>query len=161
MRDEDKATVRQFFDSPLLFSIQEAKGLEYENVVLVNFVSNERASFNVIISGVSPEDLEADLEYMRARDKKDKSHEVYKFFINSLYVAVTRAVQNLYLIESDTGHPLIGMLGVQDAKETAAVETTQSSLEEWQAEARRADRKGRWHSADKIRGVTISPRHCS
>lgn len=27
MRDEDKALVRQFFDTPLLFSIQEAKGL--------------------------------------------------------------------------------------------------------------------------------------
>ena len=151
MRDEDKAAVRQFFDSPLLFSIQEAKGLEYENVVLVNFVSNERASFQEIISGVSPEDLEADLEYMRARDKKDKSHEAYKFFINSLYVAVTRAVQKLYLIESDTEHPLIRMLGVKNARETVTVEVNQSSMEEWQAEAHRLELQGRQEQADDIR----------
>lgn len=151
MREEDKAAVRRFFDSPLLFSVQEAKGLEYENVVLVDFISGERASFQEIIRGIDAEDLDTDLEYMRGRDKKDKSHEVYKFFINSLYVAVTRAVRNLYLIESDTGHPLIGMLGVQDAKETAAVETTQSSLEEWQAEAHRLELQGRQEQADEIR----------
>lgn len=151
MRDEDKAAVRQFFDSPLLFSIQEAKGLEYESVVLVNFISNERTSFQEIINGVSPEDLETDLEYMRARDKKDKSHEAYKFFINSLYVAVTRAVQKLYLIESDTDHPLISMLGVKDAQETVTVEANQSSIEEWQAEAHRLELQGRQEQADEIR----------
>ena len=159
MRDEDKAAVRQFFDSPLLFSIQEAKGLEYENVILVNFVSNERASFNEIISGVSPEDLEADLGYMRSRDKKDKSHEVYKFFINSLYVAVTRAVQNLYLIESDTDHLLIRMLGVKNARETVTVEANQSSIEEWQAEAHRLELQGRQEQADEIRRDILKTRN--
>ena len=39
----------------------------------------------------------------RARDKTDKSLEVYKFYVNALYVALTRAVRNVYLIESDTG----------------------------------------------------------
>jgi hypothetical protein len=151
MRDEDKAAVKQFFDSPLLFSIQEAKGLEYENVILVNFISGERASFNEIISGISPEDLEADPEYMRGRDKKDKSHEAYKFFINSLYVAVTRAVKKLYLIESDTGHLLIQMLGVNNAQETVTMEVNQSSMEEWQAEAHRLEQQGRQEQADEIR----------
>jgi len=100
MRDEDKAEVRRFFDTPLLFSIHEAKGLEYENVVLVNFITNERASFLDIISGISAEDLQGDVVYMRARDKRDKSHEVYKFFINSLYVAVTRAVERFTLLKA-------------------------------------------------------------
>lgn len=151
MRDKDKAAARQFFDTPLLFSIQEAKGLEYENVILMNFISNERASFMDIIRGVSEEDIGADLEYRRARDKTDKSLEVYKFFINSLYVAVTRAVQKLYLIEGDTSHPLIRMLGMQNAQETAAVEVKQSSIEEWQAEAHRLELQGRQEQADEIR----------
>lgn len=151
MRDEDKAAVRQFFDTPLLFSIQEAKGLEYENVILVNFISNERASFLEIVSGVNPEDLEGDPEYMRAHDKKDKSKDAYKFFINSLYVAITRAVERLYIIESDTGHPLIRLLGVQNAQDTVTVEVKQSSLEEWQAEARRLELQGRQEQADEIR----------
>jgi hypothetical protein len=151
MRDEDKAAARRFFDTPLLFSIQEAKGLEYENVILINFISNERASFLEIINGVSEEDIDGDLEYRRARDKADKSLEVYKFFINSLYVAVTRAIQKLYLIEDDTGHPLIRMFGMQNARETAAVGVKQSSIEEWQAEAHRLELQGRQEQADEIR----------
>jgi len=151
MRDEDKAAVRQFLDTPLLFSIQEAKGLEYENVVLVNFISTERVSFREIIDGVSEEDLDGELEYRRGRDKTDKSLEVYKFFINSLYVAVTRAVHKLYLIESDTSHPLIGMLGVKGARDTVTIDEKQSSMEEWQAEAHKLELQGRQEQADEIR----------
>lgn len=151
MREEEKADARRFFDSPLLFSIKEAKGLEYENVILLNFISNERTSFLEILNGVSREDLSGDLEYMRARDKTDKSLEVYKFFVNSLYVAVTRAVQRIYMIERDTGHPLIGMLGIENARDKVAVEVKQSTLEEWQAEAHRLELQGRQEQADEIR----------
>ena len=151
MRDEEKAAARQFFDTPLLFSIQEIKGLEYENVILVNFISSDRASFEEITNGVAPEDLSGDLEYMRARDKTDKSLEAYKFFVNSLYVAVTRAVQRLYLIESDTSHPLVRMLEIQDANNGVTVDVMQSSIEEWQAEARRLELQGRQEQADEIR----------
>ncbi len=151
MRDEEKAAVRRFFDTPLLFSIQEAKGLEYENVVLLDFISGERTSFQEIIRGVGVEDLQGELEYMRASDKKDKSLEVYKFFINSLYVAVTRAVRRLYLIESDTAHPALRMLGLQNALDHVSVEMEQSSREEWQAEARKLELQGRQEQADEIR----------
>ncbi|MCL4476528.1 MAG: UvrD-helicase domain-containing protein [Nitrospirae bacterium] len=151
MREEEKAAVRQYFDTPLLFSIQEAKGLEYENVILVNFISGERATFQEIINGVSHEDLEGDFEYMRERDKTDKSLEVYKFFVNSLYVAVTRAVQRLYLIENDIGHPLIRMLGIHNAQDKVTVEAKQSTIEEWQAEARQLELQGRQEQADEIR----------
>lgn len=148
MRDEEKAAARRFFDTPLLFSIQEIKGLEYENVILVNFISSDRASFEEITNGVAPEDLSGDLEYMRARDKTDKSLEAYKFFVNSLYVAVTRAVQRVYLIENDTGHPLVRMLGAGNG---VAVDVKQSTIEEWQAEARKLELQGRQEQADEIR----------
>ncbi|NTV73817.1 MAG: hypothetical protein HGA66_06380, partial [Holophaga sp.] len=42
-RDEDKAEAGLRFKTPLLFSIHEAKGLEYENVILLNFASGQRA----------------------------------------------------------------------------------------------------------------------
>lgn len=151
MRDEEKEAVRKFFDTPLLFSIQEAKGLEYENVILPNFISNERSVFNEIINGVNTEDLEGDLKYLRAADKTDKSLEVYKFFVNSLYVAVTRAVQRLYAIEGDTGHPLMRLLGMLNATEQVIVDAKQSSIEEWQAEARKLELQGRQEQADEIR----------
>ena len=50
--------------------------------------------------GVSEADLEGDdLAYRRARDKSDKSLELYKFQVNALYVAMTRAVETLMLVE--------------------------------------------------------------
>ncbi len=158
MRDEEKESVRRFFDTPLLFSIKEAKGLEYENVILLNFVSGERANFREIISGVTPDDMKGDLQYMRASDKSDKSLEVYKFFVNSLYVAVTRAVRNLYLIESDTGHPLLDMLGVRNAREQVTVDAKQSSMEDWQSEARKLELQGRQEQADEIRRDILKTR---
>lgn len=151
MRDEQKAEARRFFDTPLLFSIQEAKGLEYENVILWNFISGERANFQAIVEGISVSDLEGDLTYARARDKTDKSSEVYKFFINALYVAMTRAVGNLYLMESDTRHPLLDLLGLKDVRGQVSVAAQQSSLEEWQAEARKLELQGKQEQADEIR----------
>jgi hypothetical protein len=151
MRDEEKALARKSFDTPLLFSIHEAKGLEYENAILLNFVSGERQSFQDIIKGVGEEDLEGEIRYMRASDKTDKSLEVYKFFINSLYVAVTRAVKRLYIIEGDAGHPLLQMLGLRNALENISLNAGQSTNEEWQAEARRLELQGKQEQADEIR----------
>ena len=120
MRDEDKIEARKHFTTPLLFSIHEAKGLEYENIVLYRFISDHRAEFNEITDGVAAQDLTAgELDYRRAKDKSDKSLEVYKFFVNALYVALTRATANLYLIESDTEHPLFKLLELTPAGQDA------------------------------------------
>jgi hypothetical protein len=151
MRDEDKAAARQHFSPPLPFSIHEAKGLEYENIVLYRFVSDHRAEFNEIVEGVAAADLAVDtLEYRRARDKGDKSLEVYKFFVNALYVALTRATANLYLVESDTGHALFGLLEVA-AGGKARVEAAKSSLEDWQKEAAKLELQGKQEQAEAIR----------
>lgn len=151
MRDEEKALVRRFFDTPLLFSIHEAKGLEYENVLLINFVSGERQNFYEIVKGVIEEDLKEELRYMRASDKRDKSLEVYKFFINSLYVSVTRAIKRLYIIESDVAHPIFQMLGLHNAREHVSLKAEQSTNEEWQAEAHKLELQGKQEQANEIR----------
>ena len=75
-------------------------------------------------------------EVGRARDKADKSLEVYKFFVNALYVALTRALRNVYLIESDTQNPLLSLLDLSVAG-NIAINAQQSSLEDWQKEARK------------------------
>ena len=155
MRDEDKVEVRKNFSTPLLFAIHEAKGLEYENIILYRFVSDHRAEFGDITDGVEKQHLAVDsLEYRRAKDKADKSLEIYKFFVNALYVALTRAIKNLYLVESDTGHPLFGLLGlvVEGQVEVAA---TQSSLEDWQKEARKLELQGKQEQAEAIRRTIL------
>jgi len=151
MRDEDKAEARKHFATPLLFSIHEAKGLEYENIVLYRFVSDHRAEFTDIVDGVEKKHLAVDtLDYRRAKDKHDKSLEVYKFYVNALYVALTRAVKNLYLIESDTSHPLFGLLDLAPAGQLK-VEARQATLEDWQKEARKLELQGKQEQAEAIR----------
>ena len=133
MRDEDKVEARRHFATPLLFSIHEAKGLEYENIILYRFISDHRAEFSDIVEGVARADLAVEtLDYRRAKDKSDKSLEVYKFFVNSLYVALTRAIRNIYIIESDTAHPLFALLDLSLGQ--VRVEARQSTLGDWQKE---------------------------
>jgi len=151
MRDEDKAEARKHFGTPLLFSIHEAKGLEYENIVLYRFVSDHRAPFAEIAEGVDKRDLAADtLEYRRAKDKSDKSMEIYKFFVNALYVALTRAIRNIYVIESDTAHPLFGLLDLAVTGQVK-VEAGRSTQEDWQKEARKLELQGKQEQAEAIR----------
>jgi len=155
MRDEDKAEARKHFATPLLFSIHEAKGLEYENIVLYRFVSDHRAEFAEIVAGVDKSDLAVEeLDYRRAKDKGDKSLEVYKFYVNALYVALTRAIRNLYVIESDTQHPLFGLLDLAVAGQVK-VDARQSTLEDWQKEARKLELQGKQEQADAIRNNVL------
>lgn len=152
MREEDKAEARAHFQTPLIFSIHEAKGLEYENIIVYRFVSSNRARFAEIVEGVDAANLDSDeLDYRRARDKSDKSLEIYKFYVNALYVALTRAIRNVYLIESDIGHPLLRLLGVKQGAEQIKVEARASTLDDWQKEARKLDLQGKEEQADAIR----------
>lgn len=151
MRQEDKEEARKHFQTPLLFSVQEAKGLEYENIILYNFISNNEREFLNICEGVNPEDLQGELAYARAKDKSDKSLEIYKFYINSLYVAITRAVKNLYVIEQRTKHRLLALLELTDFKQDVKLQEQQSSQEEWQKEARRLELQGKEEQAEAIR----------
>lgn len=152
MRDEDKTAAAKYFETPLIFAIHEAKGLEYPNIILYNFVSGDAKPFAEIAAGVTATDLQADsVAYNRARDKSDKSLEVYKFFVNSLYVAMTRAVRSLYVIESHQQHPLLDVLGMIAPGEKVNVANQESSRDEWNREARRLELQGKQEQADAIR----------
>ena len=152
MRDEDKGQARKYFQTPLIFSIHEAKGLEYENIILYRFLSDHRAEFAELVDGVTAADLASDdLEYRRAKDKADKSLEVYKFYVNALYVALTRAIKNVYLIESDTRHGLLNLLGLQVSGDKVDVTSRNSTLDDWQREAHKLELQGKQEQADAIR----------
>jgi hypothetical protein len=156
LREEDKAEARRSFRTPLIFAVHEAKGLEYESIVLFRFISNQRAVFAELTAGVRVEDLAGDdLDYRRAHDKTDKSLEVYKFYVNALYVALTRAIRNVYLIESDTGHELLRLLGVATAGDDVRVNARASSREEWQREAHRLELQGKQEQAEAVRATIL------
>ena len=159
LHPEQKAEVRQWFRTPLVFSIHEAKGLEYENVLLYGFVSGEEKRFRDIAADLGEADLHGELRYARGRDKGDKSLEVYKFYINALYVAVTRAVKNLYLIEPRPRQHLLALLGLTEVHEAVDdVEIQRSSLEDWRHEAHRLELQGKDEQAAEIREQILKQR---
>lgn len=61
MHPGQEAEARRRFDTPLVFSVQEAKGLEYTSIILFNFVSEEEKVFREVARGVD----EAALDMMR------------------------------------------------------------------------------------------------
>ena len=150
LQDSLKEKVKQHFQTPLVFSIFEAKGLEYDNVILYHFISTEEKRFRDIAEGVIPSDLEGDFVYSRIKDKTDRSLEIYKFFINALYVAITRAIKNVYFIEEIKEHALLNLIGLQLTEEFVAIEAQESSLEDWKKEAHRLAMQGKIEQADAI-----------
>lgn len=149
LRQEDKDAARAAFTTPLLFTVQEAKGLEYENVVLFDVVGSAEGEFRACAAGVVSTD--GGLSYARARDKADKSLEAYKFYVNALYVAMTRAVQSLLIVERDPEHSLWRLLEVRGKSERLEIAASESSREEWQQEARRLELQGKTEQAEQIR----------
>jgi ankyrin repeat protein len=156
MHPDQKAAARAHFQTPLIFSIQEAKGLEYDNIILYNFTSGDAERFREITRDVNPEDLtDTELSYARARDKSDKSLEIYKFHINALYVAITRAVENIYLVESHPSQRLFDLLGLKPWEGPLNLAEQGSSLEEWGQEARKLELQGKQEQAEEIRNQIL------
>ena len=157
-----KAKAAQHFKTPLIFSVHEAKGLEYENVILTDFISSHEAEFREIIAGVTLDDLrKEELRYNRAGDKHDKDAEVYKFYINSLYVAITRAVKNIHIFEQRADHPALKLLQMQESKADIQVSEVKSSREEWLSEARRLEEQGKYEQAEQIRAKYLGYEYIS
>lgn len=135
-----------------MFSIHEVKGLEYESVILFNLVSGNKQEFSIICSGINPEDLQSEeVRYARSRDKHDDSSEVYKFYINALYVALTRSIRNVYFVEDRADHEMFTMLGMESTSSQVTVKAEKSSRDEWRQEVIRLEQQGKQEQADEIR----------
>mgnify|MGYP003401627704 FL=1 len=148
LHEHHKDKAKELFKSPLIFTVQEAKGLEYDNIIVYNFVSDEK-NYIDITKGTDRSFLEADFKYARAKDKSDKSLEIYKFYINALYVAITRSICNVYIIESNPSHKFLRLLGINEIQEIN-IEATESSREDWQKEANRLIMQGKDEQAKAI-----------
>jgi hypothetical protein len=158
MGEEQKALARNYFQTPLIFSIHEAKGLEYENLIVFNLVSSFEKEFKQIADGVSPLEMMnylqegKNIDFSRQKDKEDKTLEALKFYINSAYVAVTRAVESIVWIESTRKHPFFDLLQVesQEVENLQNFKLQESTLEDWQLEAAKLLAQGKQEQADAI-----------
>lgn len=157
-----KEEARRHFKTPLIFSVQEAKGLEYENVILLNFISANPAEFKEIINGVQSSDLHDDiLHYARPADKSDKDAEIYKFYINSFYVAITRSVKNIYLFEKQVNHAALELLSLKEMTKPLQVAEQKSDRHAWLEEARRLEEQGKHEQAEQIRAKYLGYEYIS
>ena len=77
--------------------------------------------------------------FSRAKDKSNKELEAYKFYVNSLYVAFTRAVKNIYVIESNRKQPILELLDIKKTIEKVNLDKQQSDNSEWLEEAERLE----------------------
>lgn len=155
MTADQKPAAQQHFSTPLVFTIQEAKGLEYENIILYNFLSQEEVRYREVAKGVNSADLDLDLKFARGKDKTDKSLEVYKFYVNALYVALTRAIKNLYWIESNPKQPLLELLDLGNAQASLQLASQNSSLDAWRIEAHKLELQGKQEQAERIRSEIL------
>jgi GTPase SAR1 family protein len=149
--DAGKKAAKNVFSTPLIFTIQEAKGLEYENIILFDFISTNEIRYRKITQGIQVKDIDQDIKYARNKDKTDKSAEAYKFHINALYVAITRAIKNIYWLESNVDQTIFKLLGLEDGATHISLKKQQSSSNEWQQQANKLERQGKQQQADQIR----------
>ncbi|MGY5877826.1 AAA family ATPase, partial [Wolbachia endosymbiont of Nasonia oneida] len=159
--DESKEDARKSFDTPLVFNIHEAKGLEFENVVLYKFTSCKAYNeiWNIACPNKSEREIdntineirdsynEREVNTSRKKDKNDKSLEKYKFYMNALYVGVTRAVSNVYIIDDESN--LLKIIEPEEAG-NVNIEQEKSSPEEWRNKALELIEKGNIEQAELI-----------
>ncbi|WP_341813090.1 ankyrin repeat domain-containing protein [Wolbachia endosymbiont (group B) of Germaria angustata] len=159
--DESKEDARKSFDTPLVFNIHEAKGLEFKNVVLYKFTSCKAYNeiWNIACPNKSEREIdntineirdsynEREVNTSRNKDKKDKPLEKYKFYMNALYVGVTRAVSNVYIIDDESN--LLKIIEPEEAG-NVNIEQEKSSPEEWRNKALELIEKGNIEQAERI-----------
>lgn len=75
-----------------VFTVDEIKGLEYQNVICYNLISDMSHEWDTILSGNAYGD------------------DYYRIFFNKLYVACTRARDTLCLVENDNANILLDKL---------------------------------------------------
>ena len=153
--EPSKKAAQKLFTTPLIFTIQEAKGLEYDNIILFDFISSNAMRYQKITQGIQREDIQQSIKYARNKDKTDKSAEAYKFHINALYVAVTRAIENIYWLESEVDQPILKLLGLERIDNTLDFEKQKSSNNEWQQQANKLERQGKQQQAEQIRSEIL------
>ena len=151
LRERDKEAAARVFDTPLIFSVREAKGLEYPNIILYNIVDSAAREFSEVVRGLDRKKMSGKFVYSRARNKSDKSFDRYKFYVNALYVGMTRTLDSLYLVERDPSHSLLRLLELSNADESElSLEAHTSTAEDWRKEARKLEEHGRSQQAEAI-----------
>ncbi len=124
--DEAVKELKNINNSAMVRKISDIKGLEYNYIATVNIVTNN-------------------LKFLNGENRNSARHH-----FNHFYVAITRAIDELYIIEEDQENFIIA--GIENFVERTQdfsnnVEATKSSQDEWSEEARRLEGMGLFSDA--------------
>ncbi|MFP3022100.1 MAG: AAA family ATPase [Wolbachia sp.] len=141
--DESKEDARKLFNTPLVFNIHEAKGLEFKNIILYKFTSHKAYDeiWSMICSDKRENEIKdtinrvrdsynkKEVDTSRSKDKGDKSSEKYKFYMNALYVGASRAINGVYIMDDKESN----LLKVIKPEEIVNIDIKkeESTPEEW------------------------------
>ncbi len=87
-RDESKEILKKYFKETYIFTVAEAKGLEFISTFLYNLATDSGVDWNKFFGSMSE-------DYIR------ENHLLVKYAFNRIYVALTRARRHLIVYESD------------------------------------------------------------
>jgi len=129
MEEEEAERLRQRLDTSRVFHVADAKGLEFESVVLWKAISSSaaRPRFEEVLEP-------------RGRLQKDSGEAALQRALQHLYVAVTRARRHLAIYEGPKGHAfwrsgeLEGALEQEEASILPRLFKATASPEEWAEE---------------------------
>ncbi|KAH7101437.1 P-loop containing nucleoside triphosphate hydrolase protein [Auriculariales sp. MPI-PUGE-AT-0066] len=153
--DEAQAKLRaEVGDIGIIFTVMEAKGLEFDDVLIYNFFNDSSVSeqqwrvvLNALVDTPSEQDLAAP-EFDAIR------HASVCADLKSLYVAVTRARKNMWIVDrSEKGDPMRAVWTASDQVQNCTPDTqaphiaVRSTEEEWAEQARHLFRHGRFSQA--------------
>ena len=85
--NEEKTRLKKYFKEAEILTVSEIKGIERNSVILVDILSSNFEKWQA-------------LERNIINKKISDENSVYRYYFNLLYVGITRAKQNLYVIES-------------------------------------------------------------
>lgn len=86
--NKQKEELRKIIKNQEILTISEIKGLERDTVVLYNVLSDNLSKWNM-------------LEKISLNKKQADENSVYRYYFNLFYVGVSRAKQNLFVVENN------------------------------------------------------------
>jgi tetratricopeptide (TPR) repeat protein len=123
--EAESLSLSRLLDTTRVFHVRDAKGLEFDTVILWKLLQSENGLIDRFLRGA------AGIE----RDAR------FRHFLQYLYVAVTRARRNLAIFEGDKAHPFWnnarfrGRLEIETADALRRLFRDSASPDEWAKEA--------------------------
>ncbi|MGL5725366.1 ankyrin repeat domain-containing protein [Cetobacterium sp.] len=122
----------------MIFTVEEAKGLEFESVICYNLISSNLNEWDIILSNNA------------------KKNQNYRYFFNLLYVGITRAKSNVILMEKEIeNNNLLKEFDKISTLTKVADSIKVSSSEEWIERAKKLEKSGKIQEAEYSKQKSI------